>query len=145
MFPKIKVPQNGWFIIYNGKPYEQMDDLGGTPIFGNTHMFAASWLYPLPIPIRLHILRNSTESLKRFFFKKIQQKDWWLLQDTPNRIWFLVVASSVCTAGGIDDPTAIPSCQKERIVFQLLGTVTIASYVPWSKVAFHWGWETSHL
>ena len=23
----------------NGKPYEQMDDLGGfTPIFGNTHM-----------------------------------------------------------------------------------------------------------
>ena len=28
MFPKIGVPQNGWFII-NGKPYEQMDDLGG--------------------------------------------------------------------------------------------------------------------
>ena len=22
----------------NGKPYEQMDDLGGTPIFGNTHV-----------------------------------------------------------------------------------------------------------
>ena len=27
VFPKIVVPQNGWFI--NGKPYEQMDDLGG--------------------------------------------------------------------------------------------------------------------
>ena len=27
-------PQNGWFIIY-GKPYEQMDDLGGIypPLF----------------------------------------------------------------------------------------------------------------
>ena len=23
----------------NGKPYEQMDDLGGTTIFGNTHIY----------------------------------------------------------------------------------------------------------
>ena len=23
--------------LFHGKPYEQMDDLGGTPIFGNTH------------------------------------------------------------------------------------------------------------
>ena len=31
-FPKIRVPQNGWFIMeYNGKPYFLMDDLGGTP------------------------------------------------------------------------------------------------------------------
>ena len=30
------IPQNGWFIIYNGKPYLLMDDLGGKPtIFGN--------------------------------------------------------------------------------------------------------------
>ena len=37
MFPKIMVPHNGWF-NYKGKPYEQMDDLGGpSPIFGNTH------------------------------------------------------------------------------------------------------------
>ena len=36
MFPKIEVPQNGWFI--NGKPYFVMDDLGGKhTIFGNTH------------------------------------------------------------------------------------------------------------
>ena len=28
-------------MVYNGKPYEQMDDLGGfPPIFGNTHMFS---------------------------------------------------------------------------------------------------------
>ena len=35
MFPKIGVPQNGWFIREN--PIK-MDDLGGTPIFGNTHV-----------------------------------------------------------------------------------------------------------
>ena len=38
MFPKIGVPQNGWFIMEN--PIRiRMDDLGGnTPIFGNTHI-----------------------------------------------------------------------------------------------------------
>ena len=35
VFPKIGVPQNG-FIIEN--PIK-MDDLGGTTIFGNIHMF----------------------------------------------------------------------------------------------------------
>ena len=35
MFPKIGVPQNGWFIMEN---LMKMDDLWGTPIFGNTHM-----------------------------------------------------------------------------------------------------------
>ena len=32
MFPKIEVPQSGWF--YNGNPYFLMDDLGGKhPLF----------------------------------------------------------------------------------------------------------------
>ena len=35
VFPKIRVPENGWFTMEN--PIE-MDDLGGTPIFGNTHI-----------------------------------------------------------------------------------------------------------
>ena len=36
VFPKIGVPQNGWFIIEN--PIK-MDDLGGTTIFGNIHIY----------------------------------------------------------------------------------------------------------
>ena len=35
VFPKIRVPENGWFTMET--PIE-MDDLGGTPIFGNTHI-----------------------------------------------------------------------------------------------------------
>ena len=38
MFPKIMVPQNGWFIIMENPI--KMDDLGGKPIiFGNTNIF----------------------------------------------------------------------------------------------------------
>jgi len=40
--PSMRIPENGWFIIYNGKSCPiKMDDLGifgGTPISGNHHI-----------------------------------------------------------------------------------------------------------
>ena len=45
MFPKIGVYTPKW-MVYNGKPYEQMDDLGvNTPIFGNTHVSEGAFFF----------------------------------------------------------------------------------------------------
>jgi len=39
VFPKIRVPQNGWFTIFIRESPIRIDDLGAkTPIFGNTHI-----------------------------------------------------------------------------------------------------------
>ena len=44
VFPKIAVPQKGWFIMEN--PII-MDDLGGTTIFGNIHVYLILLLFIL--------------------------------------------------------------------------------------------------
>ena len=50
VFPKIMLPQNGY-----GKPYEQMDDLGGfPPIFGNTQNSFLLHGYEKKKPLKLH-------------------------------------------------------------------------------------------
>ena len=38
VFPKIGLPQNGWFILFILENPVKMDDLGGTTIFGNTYI-----------------------------------------------------------------------------------------------------------
>ena len=43
VFPKMVVPQNGWF-IYNGKPYQNAW-FGGTTIFGNTQVMAMFFVW----------------------------------------------------------------------------------------------------
>ena len=53
MFPKIVVPPK--WMVYNGKPYFLMDDLGRKPtIFGNIHIY----IYIYFIPNTLHIFQH---------------------------------------------------------------------------------------
>ena len=72
VFPKIGVPQNGWFIMENRI---KMDDLGVTPIFGNIHMYSMMlhaetklvilWTYKrLQVQIMVPINKSKIHSLK---------------------------------------------------------------------------------
>ena len=69
MFPKIVVPQNGWFIMEN---LIKMDDLGVNPIFGNTHL--RLWREFFTPEFELHYLRRNFGDL---FFEENQKKTEW--------------------------------------------------------------------
>ena len=58
VFPKIGVPQNRWFIMKN---LIKMDDLGGTPIFGNTH------IYPLKSTLHVTSIYHSYVRIRHGF------------------------------------------------------------------------------
>ena len=100
VFPKIvgKTPQNGW-LVYNGNPYEQMDDLGvQVPLFSETSIESLmNWhWFVLFSPRKLgKMIPNLTV---RIFFKGVGSttnemtmilaiRTWQLLREIPWPFW----------------------------------------------------------
>ena len=61
VFPKIGVPQNGWFLMENPM---KMDDLGGTTIFGNIQInIQINHISPTPKFLKSHIWESLPAAL----------------------------------------------------------------------------------
>ena len=71
VFPKIGVPQNGWFIMKN--PIK-IHDLGSTPIFGNTHLLPRKLTAGTSkLMVRVDVFPFPLRGILRFFFVRFRK------------------------------------------------------------------------
>ena len=127
MFPKIGVPQNGWFIMEN--PIK-MGWFGGTPIFGNIHIY-------------LHLQWKSIKC--RYTWISL---DFELVGISVKCAWIDDKREMVLKAAKKEDPHAISMAEFEQ--WELPGSRwALTSCIPSLKLTFSHlkmdGWNTSFL
>ena len=91
-------PQNGWWIIYNGRPYEQMDDLG-VPLFLETPIWTDTVDGRSPANQLIWKLSNS---FRRFSTSQ-------LVQDFFDQ-------NSTCVFSNVDNCTLATHVENEKVL-----------------------------
>ena len=88
VFPKIGIPQNGWFIMEN---FTKMGWFGGTPIFGTTHIPIpfTGWVVVSNIFLMFTRIPGENDPMSLIFFRWVEtwnhQLDWYIyLHDNHN-------------------------------------------------------------